>query len=131
MSLKIEKHEKIAMLAISALNTISNLISKPLSDDSISDKEYSLISLELETLSQIKEDLRINYKTSFEKTGNIENEACELRRRIRLVIRLEFVFKTMFKTMFKIMLKTMLKTVLETTFKTMFEPRSKNKKYSH
>ena len=27
MSLKIEKHEKIAMLAVSALNTISNLIS--------------------------------------------------------------------------------------------------------
>ena len=37
MSLKIEKHEKIAMLAVSALNTISSLISKRLSDDSISD----------------------------------------------------------------------------------------------
>ena len=40
MPLKIEKHEKIAMLAVSALNTISNLISKALSDDSISDEEY-------------------------------------------------------------------------------------------
>ena len=40
MSLKIEKHEKIAMLAVSALNTISSLISKALSDDSISDEEY-------------------------------------------------------------------------------------------
>ena len=30
MSLKTEKHEKIAMLAISALNTISSLISKAL-----------------------------------------------------------------------------------------------------
>ena len=28
ISLKIEKHEKIAMLAVSALNTISSLISK-------------------------------------------------------------------------------------------------------
>ena len=35
MSLKIEKHEKIAMLAVSALNNISSLISKALSDDSI------------------------------------------------------------------------------------------------
>ena len=35
MSLKIEKHEKIAMLAVSALNTISSLISKALSDDFI------------------------------------------------------------------------------------------------
>ena len=40
MSLKIEKHEKIAMLAVSAFNTISSLISKALSDDSISDEEY-------------------------------------------------------------------------------------------
>ena len=43
LSLKIEKHEKIAMFAASALNTISSLISKALSDDFISDEEYSLI----------------------------------------------------------------------------------------
>ena len=42
MSLKIEKHEKIAT-AVSSLNTISSLISKALSDDCISDEEYSLI----------------------------------------------------------------------------------------
>ena len=40
LSLKIEKHEKIAMLAVSALDTISRLISKALSDDSISNEEY-------------------------------------------------------------------------------------------
>ena len=39
MSLKIEKHEKIAILAVSSLNIISSLISKALSDDSISDDE--------------------------------------------------------------------------------------------
>ena len=38
MSLKVEKHEKIAMVAVSALNIISSLISKALSDDSISDE---------------------------------------------------------------------------------------------
>ena len=43
MLLKTEKHEKIAMSAVSALNTISSLISKALPDDSISDEEYSLI----------------------------------------------------------------------------------------
>ena len=42
MSLKIEKHEKIAKLTVSAFNTISSLISKA-SDDSISYEEYSLI----------------------------------------------------------------------------------------
>ena len=58
LSLKIEQHEKIAMLAVSALNTISCLFSKALSDDSVSDKEYSLILLEFETFKQMKEDLR-------------------------------------------------------------------------
>ena len=34
LSLKIEKHEKIAMLGVSALDAISSLISKALSNDS-------------------------------------------------------------------------------------------------
>ena len=59
MSLKIEKHEKIAMLAVSTLNTISRLFSKALSDNSISDAEYSLILFEFETFTRMKEDLRI------------------------------------------------------------------------
>ena len=70
MSLKIEKDEKIAMLAVSKLNTISSLISKALSDNSISDEEYSLIVLEFKTFTRMKEDLRIKSKTSLEKTGN-------------------------------------------------------------
>ena len=52
MSLKIEKHEKIAMLAVSTLNTISSLISKALTDDFISNEEYSLILLEFERLHE-------------------------------------------------------------------------------
>ena len=132
MSLKIEKHEKIAMLAVSAINTISSLISKALSDDSISDEEYSLILLEFETFTRMKEYLRIKSKTSFEKTGNIETEAHEYCFvEIRLVFRLEFVFKTKFKTIFKTMFKTVFKTTFETVFKTMFKTLfKKNKKYS-
>ena len=80
MSLIIEKHEKIAMLANSALNIIGSLISKALSDDSISDDEYSLILLEFETFTRMKEDLRIKSKTRFEKSGNIETAANELFR---------------------------------------------------
>ena len=67
MSLKIENHEKIAMLAVSILNTISSLISKALSDVSISDEDYSLILLKFETLTRMKEDLREKSKTSLEK----------------------------------------------------------------
>ena len=59
MSLKIEKQEKIAMLYVSTLNTISSLISKALSDNSISDEEYSLILLKFEMFTRMKEDLRI------------------------------------------------------------------------
>ena len=81
MSLKIEKHEQIAMLAVSKLNTISSLISKALSDDTISDEEYSLIVLEFETLTRKKEDLRIKSKTSLEKTSSIETEASVLFNR--------------------------------------------------
>ena len=57
MSLKIEKHEKIALLVVSTLNTISSLILKALTDDSISDEEYSLILLKFETFTRMKEDL--------------------------------------------------------------------------
>ena len=60
------------MLAVSSLNTISSLISKALSDDSISDEEYSLILFEFETFTRMKEDLREKSKMSLEKTGNIE-----------------------------------------------------------
>ena len=75
MSLKIEKHEKIAMLVVSTLNTISSIVSKALSNNSISDGEYSLILLEFETFTRMIEDLRIKFKTSLEETGNIETEA--------------------------------------------------------
>ena len=67
MSLKIENHEKIAILAVSTLYTISSLISKAFCDNSISDYEYSLILLEFETFTRLKEDLRIKSKTSLEK----------------------------------------------------------------
>ena len=66
------------MLAVSTLNTISSLISKALSENSISDDEYSLILLKFETFIRMKEDLRIKSKTSLEKTGDIETEASVL-----------------------------------------------------
>ena len=75
LSVKIEKHEKIAMLAVSSLNTISSLISKALSDAFISDEEYSLILLEFETFTWNKEDRIEKSQMSLEKTGNIETKA--------------------------------------------------------
>ena len=105
MSLKIEKHEQIAMLAVSTLNAISSLISQALSDNSISDEEYSLILLEFETLTRMKEDLNIKSKTSLEKLViqklKLVSSLSEKRQ-----LQLELMFKTIFKTMFKTMFKT-------------------------
>ena len=67
ISLKIEKHEKIAMLAVSTLNTISSLISKALSEGSISGGEYSLILLAFVSFTRMKEDRREKSKTNLEK----------------------------------------------------------------
>ena len=68
------------MLAITTLNTITSLISKALSDDSISGEEYSLVILEIEKFTRMKEDLRIKSKTSLEKIGNVETEGNEWLR---------------------------------------------------
>ena len=95
LSLKIEKLEKIVMLAVSSLITNSCLISKALSDDSISDEECSLILLEFEAFTRMKEDVREKSKTSLEKTGHIETEIMKCFVQIRLVFRLENMFKTM------------------------------------
>ena len=123
MLLKREKHEKIAMLAVSSLNTISNLISKALSDGSISDEEYSLILLELETFTRLKEDLTEKSKTSLENTGNIKLKIMNCFEEIRLVFRLEHMFEAMFETIFKTMFK-------KPCSKPCSKPYSKNIKYN-
>ena len=84
--MKIGKHENIAMLAVSSINIISIVISKAFLDVSISDEEYSLILLELETYKRMKENLRNKSKMSFEKTGNIETEANDLLRRKKICV---------------------------------------------
>ena len=70
----------IAMLAVSALNTINSLISKELSDDFSSDEKYSLILLDFETFIRMNDDLKVKSKMTLEKTDNIETEANELLR---------------------------------------------------
>ena len=111
------------MLAVSTLNTISNLISKALSDDTISDEEYSLILLGFETFTRKKEDLRIKSKTSLEKTSNIKTEASIL-----------FNTNTTTTTSTHIQnhvlhyVQNHVKTVFKTVFKTLFKTVSINKK---
>ena len=69
------------MLTVSTINTISSLMSKVLSDYSISDEEYLLILLKFETFTRKTEDLRIKSKTGLQKNCNIEIEASVLFNR--------------------------------------------------
>ena len=67
LSLKAEKHEKIKTLADAKLNTISDLISKALADDHISDEEYCLILGELEKFRTMREEIRFKIKVSIDE----------------------------------------------------------------
>jgi len=58
LSIKAEKHEKSKTLADAKLNTISDHISKALTDDQISDEEYSLILSELDKFNLMKEEIK-------------------------------------------------------------------------
>ena len=66
-SIKAEKHEKIKTLADAKLNTISDLISKALADDRISDEEYSLILSELDKFNQMKEEIRSKIRVGIDE----------------------------------------------------------------
>ena len=67
LSMKAEKHEKIKTLADAKLNTISDLISKALADDRISDEEYSLILSELDKFNQMKEEIRSKIRVGLDE----------------------------------------------------------------
>ena len=64
---KAEKHEKIKMLAEAKLSTISDLISKALSDNTISDGEFALILAELTKYRQLKEEVRSTTKHTIDE----------------------------------------------------------------
>ena len=63
LSLRQEKHAKIRTIAEGKLNSISDLVSKALDDNNISDSEYSVILSEFEKFNQMKEEVRS--KTNF------------------------------------------------------------------
>ncbi|KAH3800411.1 hypothetical protein DPMN_154044 [Dreissena polymorpha] len=67
LSMKAEKHEKIKTLADAKLNTISDLISKALAYDQISDEEYLLILSELDKFNQMKEEIRSKIRVGIDE----------------------------------------------------------------
>ena len=69
---KLEKHEKIEMLAVSKLNTINDLVSKAITDSHISTEEFSLLTKEKEKYVTMKNNIRKNKR---ETNQNIDVES--------------------------------------------------------
>ena len=69
---KLEKHEKIGMLAVSKLNTINDLVSKAITDSHISTEEFTLITREKDKYITMKNAIR---KKQRETNQNIDVEA--------------------------------------------------------
>ena len=64
---KAEKHEKIKVIAETKLDTINGLVSKALSDNKISDEEYTLILSELIKYRKMKEEIRSKMKKTIDE----------------------------------------------------------------
>ena len=58
LSIKAEKHYDIKILAMSKLNTISDLVSTSLCDSHISDNEFKLKMNEVERYNKLKYEIR-------------------------------------------------------------------------
>jgi hypothetical protein len=72
LAAKATKHDEIRMLAESKLNSITDLVSKALTDGTISDDEFSMILVEVEKYSKMKEDIR---KKATEEVGEETKKA--------------------------------------------------------
>ena len=85
---KVTKHEKIYTLALAKQNSVSELVSKALTDKKISDSEFAIILREVEKYHELKAALRDSEKKT--KTENKEAQTpdlnklkCELRKEIK------------------------------------------------
>lgn len=79
LSVKMEKHDKIKVLAEARLNTMSGLISKALNDDQISEEEYSMILKELMDFDDEKEKIRSEARSKINTDDANEDIMNELR----------------------------------------------------
>ena len=80
--LKAEKYRKIKLLADKKFNVISDLVSKALDDETISDKEFSLVLSEIDKFFDKKEKIRLKAKSSEESLINkIKTRAKALKLR--------------------------------------------------
>ena len=88
---KVTKHEKIYTLALAKQNSVSELVSKDLTDKRISDSEFTIILREVQKYHELKAEIRDGVKKT--KTENKEAQTPDLDRlkgKLRKEIKQEF-----------------------------------------
>ena len=88
---KVTKHEKIYTLALAKRNSVSELVSKALTDKKISDSEFSIILREVQKYHELKAAIRTGDKKT--QTGNKEAQMPDLDKlkgELRKEIKQEF-----------------------------------------
>jgi len=58
---KVDKHSRLLSLAIAKHDSINSLVSQAMNDNSISDKEFHLVTREMQKYRQLKETLRSRF----------------------------------------------------------------------
>jgi hypothetical protein len=81
LEMKSGKHEKIKTLADCKLNAISDLVSKALKDNHVSDEEFSSIITELETFSSTKDEIRTRTKINIAEQENALQNILNVKRK--------------------------------------------------
>ena len=81
---KITKHEKIYTLAVAKQNSVSELVSKALADNNISEGEFSIILREVEKYHKLKADIRSGSARTPPQSGQTQEPDLEkIRKEIR------------------------------------------------
>ena len=79
ISSNVTKHEQTVSLAKAKLNTISDVVSKALKDNKISDQEFSLVLSEVDKFETLKQSIRRKHRKEGEKWMDIS----QIRKDIR------------------------------------------------
>ena len=77
---KVTKHEKIYTLALAKRNSVNELVSKALTDKSISDVEFRIISREVEKYHELKSTIRFCHVTKTTNDVATQTQAPDLER---------------------------------------------------
>ena len=85
---KVTKHEKIYTLALAKRNSVNELVSKALTDKSISDTEFSIITRKVEKYHELKAAIRDGVKATKEvatqtQAPDLEKLKNELRKEVK------------------------------------------------